>query len=260
MMEQTRIYKALLGVRGREAVDMEALEKLLVRFSQLVVEQRWIQEIDINPLLASPQGLLALDARVVLYGSEMKAANLPRLAIRPYPIQYIQPWKMKNGEQVTFRPIRPEDEPLMRRFHERLSEQSVTMRYLVPFELGERVTHERLARICFNDYDREIALVVEYTNPQSSERSLLAVARISRQPGADEAHFTMLVSDGWQGQGLGLELLQRLIAICRQEKISRLACTFATGNGAMTKLCTRLGFKLSAGTDGLTESSLEIAP
>jgi acetyltransferase len=259
MMEQTRIYKALPGVRGREAVDIDALEKLLVRFSQLVVEQRWIQEIDINPLLASPHGLLALDARVVIYPSEMKKSDLPRLAIRPYPIQYVQPWTMKNGEHVTFRPIRPEDEPLMRRFHESLSEQSITMRYLVPFELGDRVTHERLARICFNDYDREIALVVEYTNPQSNESSILAVARLSRQIGAEEAHFNMLVSDGWQGQGLGRELLQRLIAIGRQEKIGRLTCTFATDNGIMTNLCTRLGFNLSAGDDGLTEASLEIA-
>ncbi len=258
MMEQTRIYKAQLGVRGREAVDIEALEKILVRFSQLVVEQRWIQEIDINPLLASPEGLLALDARVVVYPAEVNKADLPRLAIRPYPIKYIQPWTMKNGEPVTFRPIRPEDEPLMRRFHESLSEQSVTMRYLVPVKLGERVTHERLARICFNDYAREIALVVDRQDPKDGGHAILAVARLSRMLGADEARFTMLVSDGWQGQGLGLELLQRLTAICRQEKISRLACTFATGNGAMTKLCTRLGFRLVEGEDGLTESSLEI--
>lgn len=146
----------------------------------------------------------------------------------------------------------------MRRFHESLSERSVSMRYLAPVELGERVAHERLARICFNDYDREIALVVEYHNLQDNSQNIIAVARLSRLLDTDEAQFTMLVSDGWQGQGLGLELMQRLIGICQQEKISRLTCTFASDNGAMTKLCTRLGFELLQGKDGLTRAALNI--
>jgi len=258
MMEQTRIYRALLGVRGRPAVDMDTLEKLLVRFSQLVVEQRWIREIDINPLLASPHGLLALDARVLVYDLQTKEADLPPLAIRPYPIQYVGTWITKNGEQITIRPIRPEDEPLMRRFHESLSEQSVTMRYLVPIELGERVAHERLARMCFIDYGREIALVAERKDPRSGEPAILAVARLSRLLGTDTAHFTMLVADAWQGQGLGMELIRRLIGICRRENIGRLACAFASDNGAMTKLCTRLGFDISAPEDSLTYALLNL--
>src|SRR5208282_6551409 len=89
LMEQTKILKALEGVRGRKPVDVTALEDLLVRFSQLVVEQPWIKEIDINPLLASPERLLALDARVVVHGPEMTEDKLPETAIRPYPIQYV---------------------------------------------------------------------------------------------------------------------------------------------------------------------------
>jgi acetyltransferase len=87
MMEQTRIFEALEGVRGRKPVDTEALERLLVRFSQLVVEQRWIKEIDINPLLASPAQIIALDARIVLHDPDMDEEDLPRTAIRPYPTQ-----------------------------------------------------------------------------------------------------------------------------------------------------------------------------
>src|SRR5437870_3929278 len=113
MIEQTKVLEALKGVRGRKAVDLAALEGLLVRFSQLVVEQPWVREIDINPLLASPEQLLALDARVMVYGLEVQQDELPRLAIRPYPIQYVKPWTMKSGEAVTIRPIRPEDEPLL---------------------------------------------------------------------------------------------------------------------------------------------------
>src|SRR5207248_11145811 len=110
MMEQTRIFKALKGVRGRKPVNFVELEKLLVRFSQLVVEQPWISEIDINPLLVSSDRLLALDARVVLFGKDMTEDPLPKPAIRPYP-QYVWDWAMKDGTTVTIRPIRPEDEP-----------------------------------------------------------------------------------------------------------------------------------------------------
>ena len=89
LMERTRIYRALQGVRGRKPVDLAALELLLVRFSQLVAEQPRIKEVDINPLLASPEGCLALDARVVLYDAAVPDADLPALAIRPYPAQYV---------------------------------------------------------------------------------------------------------------------------------------------------------------------------
>ncbi|MFZ0284916.1 MAG: acetate--CoA ligase family protein, partial [Terriglobales bacterium] len=105
MMEQTRILTALRGVRGRKAVDLAALEGLLVRFSQLVVEQPGIAAIDINPLLASPERFLALDARVLLHDPSMPADRLPKPAIRPYPAQYVSPWRMKDGTGITLRPI-----------------------------------------------------------------------------------------------------------------------------------------------------------
>src|SRR5208282_2750064 len=121
MMEQTHIYRALQGVRGRQPVDMAALEKLMVQFSHLVVEQRWIKEIDINPLLASSERLLALDARVIVHDAKVAEEALPQLSIRPYPIQYVAPCKLKKGGEVLIRPIRPEDEPLMVQFHGTLS-------------------------------------------------------------------------------------------------------------------------------------------
>jgi acetyltransferase len=128
MMEQTQIFRALKGVRGRKAVDLIALERLLVRFSQLVIEQPWISETDINPLLASPEKLIALDARIVLH-DPTKQNQLPKPAIRPYPTQYISNWTMKDGAAVTIRPILPEDEPLMAEFHRTLSDRTVYLRY-----------------------------------------------------------------------------------------------------------------------------------
>src|SRR5206468_976341 len=97
MMEQTKIYTALKGVRGRKPVDLKALETLMVRFSALVAEQRWIKEIDINPLLASPDGLMALDARIVVHGLDVPETEIPKTAIRPYPSRYVSPWTLKDG-------------------------------------------------------------------------------------------------------------------------------------------------------------------
>jgi acetyltransferase len=147
MMEQTRIFAAFRGVRGRPPVDLAALDQLLVRFSRLVVEQRWIGEIDINPLLVSAERLVALDARVVVYPSGVREQDLPRLAIRPYPAQYVWMFAMKDASSVTIRPIRPEDEPLIVRFHETLSERSVYLRYFHAINLERRVAHERLTRL-----------------------------------------------------------------------------------------------------------------
>ncbi len=244
MMEQTKIYKALKGVRGRKPVDLAALEKLMVRFSQLVTDQRWIKEIDINPLLASPERIVALDARVVLYGLEVKEEQLPKLAVRPYPSQYVSSWTMKDGTPVVFRPIRPEDEPLLIKFHETLSDRSVYLRYLHPLMLSQRVTHERLSRICFNDYDREIALVPEMIDPNTGERKILAVGRLSKIHGANEAQFTLLVSDQYQGRGLGKELLCRLLQIGHDEGLSRITAQILDDNQSMQQMCERLGFRL----------------
>ena len=218
MMEQTKIYKALQGVRGRKAVDLAALEQLMVQFSQLVVEQRWIKEIDINPLLATSEQLLALDARIILHESDIDENQLPKLAIRPYPTQYATSWMMSSGISITIRPIRPEDEPLMIQFHKTLSEHSVYCRYFHFIKLSQRIAHERLTRLCFIDYDREMALVADYHNPQTSTHEILAVARLSKLHGINEAEFALLVSDSYQRQGLGTELLERLIQVGQDEK------------------------------------------
>lgn len=246
MMEQTKIYAALKGVRGRRPVDLSALEGLLVRFSQLVAEQPWIKEIDINPLLASPEGLLALDARVVLHDSESKENALPKLAIRPYPSQYISSLRMKDATEVTIRPIQPEDEPRMVRFHETLSERTVYFRYLQSLQLTQRVAHDRLTRICFIDYDREIALVAERPDPQTGQPEILGVGRLQRISGTGDAEFAVVISDSAQGKGLGAELLRRIVDVAKREKVSRLTAEVHSENAAMLRLCGKLGFRIEA--------------
>jgi len=243
MMEQTKVFQALQGVRGRAAVNLEALEELLVRFSQLVVEQPRIREIDINPLLASPQRLLALDARVVLHAPEVQSSQLPRLAIRPYPIRYVADWAMRNGAPVTIRPIRPEDEPLLIRLHEALSDRSVYLRYFQPLKLHHRTAHERLTRICFIDYDREIALVIEHKRADGSPE-IIAIGRLTKLRTHNAAELAVLVDDRFQHLGLGSELYRRLIAVARDEKLERVICTILTENRDMLAICRKLGFQL----------------
>lgn len=238
MMEQTRILQALKGVRGRAPVDLQELEQMMVRFSHLVAEQRFIREIDINPLLASPEGLVALDARVVLHEPELELHDIPRLAIRPYPRQYESTAILKNGDTVTIRPIRPEDEPLIIKFHETLSERTVYFRYLQMLNLGQRTAHERLIRICFIDYDREMALVVVHNH------EIIGVGRLHKLHGTDDAEFAEVISDAYQGQGLGKILLRRLIDIAQAEGVKRVIADIHAENVAMQAICKKLGFHI----------------
>ncbi len=242
MMEQTNIFRALKGVRGRKPVDIAALEDLLVRFSQLVVEQPWIKEIDINPLLASPDRLLALDARVVVHGADVAEDQLPTSAVRPYPIHLVSEWKMKDGRQVTIRPIRPEDEPAMIKFHEKLSERSVYLRWFQPLKLSSRTAHERLTRACFIDYDREMALIAE--RESAGEKAILAVGRMSRMHGLNQSELAAVAIDEAQRQGLGTEIYRRLIEVARHEKLSKVVSNMLPENREMRSLCQKLGFKM----------------
>jgi acetyltransferase len=243
LMEQTKIFRALGGVRGRAPVPLDALEELLVRFSDLVVRHPTIKELDVNPLLASPEGLLAVDARVVLHDPGTRDQDLPRAAIRPYPTQYVRPHRLPDGTELTIRPIRPEDEAMMVAFHARLSESTVRDRYLAPLRLDQRTTHERLIRVCFSDYDRDLALVAEH-RPAGGAREIVAVGRLSRRRPQGDAEFALLVRDDWQRRGLGTELLRRLVDIGRQEGVPRITATMLPNNRAMMSIASRIGFKV----------------
>jgi len=258
MVEQTKIYKALLGVRGRPPVDIDALLDLLVRFSQLAAEQPWIAEIDINPLLASPTHVLALDARVVLHPPETKEEDLPVPAVRPYPVQYIADWTAEDGTDFHIRPVRPEDEPKMAAFHGTLSERTVQLRYFTPLNLRQRVAHERLSQIVFVDYDREMVLVAETHNPKSGENEIYGVARLSRSYDKHSARFGIIISDRYQGIGMGKELLLRLIKIGRAENVDLISGSVLKENKNMLNLAEQLGFEVVSEDDHVVEVALNL--
>jgi acetyltransferase len=248
-IEQTRIFTALKGVRGRKPVDIAALEHLLVRFSQLVLEQKWIREIDINPLLASSETLLALDARVVVYEQTVSPSEIPKPAIRPYPSKYVGQLALRGGELLQIRPIRPDDEPEFVRFHTTLSDESVYRRYFFLMNLESRIRHERLTQMCFIDYDRQMALIAERTMEAGRPGEIVGVGRLIKQSGSKQAEVAVLVSDAFQNRGIGSALVQRLIEFARDEKLELLAASFLADNEPIAKLFKSRGFTINDGLD-----------
>ena len=244
-------------VRGglrRGGFSFEALERALLQLSLLVSENRRIAAIELDPVWVGEKALVAGAARIELHGFATPDAALPRLAIRPYPERYVRSSTLKNGETVVVRPIRAEDEPAMVEFHKGLSERSVYFRYFQILNLTQRTAHERLTRICFIDYAREMALVAER---ESGE--ILGVGRLSRLHGSSDAEFAVLVADSCQGQGLGLELLRRLIEVAREEGISYLAGQIHPENRGMIALARKAGFRIRDLIDeGVVESYLNL--
>ncbi len=258
MMEETKIHTALQGIRGRDAVDLEALERLLVRFSQLVVEQPWIKEIDINPLLASAERIVALDARILLHEPEIVREKLPRPAIHPYPQQYAKTWESSDGDELMIRPIRPEDEPLMAEFNHSLSPDSIYLRYFHPISAAQLVSHEQLARLCFIDYDREMNLVAERQRP-NGEPEILGLGQLTKLHGSREAEFAILISDKFQRQGLGTELLSRLVEFGRDENLEQIVADILPENEGMKRVSSRLGFAMQMNRkEGVIEARLTL--
>lgn len=251
MMENTKISQALRGTRGRKAIDLSRLEELVVRFSELVVENPRIADIEINPLLVGSETMIALDARIILHPAPVADADLPRPAIRPYPIQYTS--KFTNKERTTFivRPIRPDDEPMMVRFHKQLSERSVYYRFFSPLELSFRTSHERLITKCFIDYDREIALVAEYVG-SNGNAEIVGIARMIREHTGNSAEVAFIVADSFQRKGLGHYLMERTIEIARKEGLSNLHGVLLSHNAEMRRLFEQVGFKF-------TDNSFEVS-
>lgn len=249
LMRETKIYKALQGVRGRGSVDFAKLEKILIAFSELITSHPNIQECDINPLLVSDTDLIALDARIVL-----SKEPIAKAVIRPYPSEYISNYKLKNGTDVLFRPVRPEDEPLIVAFHKELSEESVKARYFEKMPFEERTSHERMIRICHSDYDREILLIALENN------TVLGAARLSKIPLTKSADFKLIIIDRAHKQGLGTNLLKAIVEIAKKEKIETIQVTLLSNNEAMKKILSREGFALTQNEKNptITNASLKI--
>jgi acetyltransferase len=239
MIESLQIRPLLEGFRGRSPVDLEKLVAVLMRASYLVADNPEIAELDVNPLLATPDGVTALDARVVL---DRKAfAEPPRpyshLAIRPYPDEYVRSVTLRDETEILFRPIQPEDEPMWHEMLAQCSQRSLWQRFRYLFK---ETTHEMATRFCFVDYDRTMAIVAEIG--QGSERKLVGVGRLVADADHRSAEYAVLVADTWQGRGLGNLLTDYCLEICRTWGINRVVAETTTDNNSMRKILKRRGF------------------
>jgi acetyltransferase len=158
---------------------------------------------------------------------------------------FVSQFTMKDGAEVTLRPIRPDDEGLMAKFHETLSDRTVYMRYFCSLSLRSRVAHDRLVRICHVDGDREMALVVDHRDQATGQQQILAVGRLIRLETGDEAEVAILVSDRYQKHGLGTALLRRVVQIARNQKLRRVSGELLRDNLAMQNIVRKLGFRFS---------------
>lgn len=239
MIAGTRVSKLLRGYRDVPAADLEELAMTLVRLSQLVVDLPEIEELDINPLLASGDTVLALDARIKV--SAASGSGPERLAIRPYPKELEQDVRLNDGRVLLLRPIVPEDEPALQAAFAKLTPEEVRFRFFVPLKTLSHVTAARFSQI---DYDRQMALVLtEHGIPGQSE--IFAVVRLIEEPDRQRAEFAIIVERRMTGLGLGRHLLQRMIDYAGQRGVGEIFGDVLCDNARMLKLCRALGFTVS---------------
>jgi acetyltransferase len=212
-------------------------------FSRRRIPQRFTMEAGIIPLVAFAKCLISNVQRISEQSLDVTEVRMNLPTNPAYPVQYVFSLQLKTGMKISIRPIRPDDEPAMARFHESLSDRSVYLRYFHMEKLSSRVAHTRLAKRCFIDYDTEMALIAEYLNPEDGRNELIAVGRLIRTPGGNEAEIALIVSDKFQKCGVGAELMRHLIQVGRDEKLERIVATVLPENIGMRVLASHNGFK-----------------
>ncbi len=249
----------LTSTQARRALDLvqlcraltpeavEALTELLVRFARMVSELPRVREWALTVCVEADGTIWAAEAAAELQPEGLAEEEWPKCVIRPYPNQYVRQVELRDGQRVDVRPIRPDDEERIVDFHNDLSERSVYLRYMQVLKFEERISHERLARVCFNDYDRELALVAVEGG------KILGVGRMQRNPlRREEAEVAFLVRDSAQGRGIGQALVGELIGAARAEGLKRLTAELLSDNGPMRRLLEKQGFRMRLASDGQT--------
>ena len=246
MLESLKTWPLFTGYRGRAPIAVDALVETLIRLSYLAADWPEIAELDVNPLICTPDRVVAVDARVVVDRALLGAAAEPyaHLALRPYPEAYVQRLVLKDGTAVTLRPIKPEDEPLWLAMLRSCSRETIYSRFRYLFDWS---THEVATRYCYIDYAREIAMVAETGEGES--RALVGVGRLVADPGHEEGEYAVLVVDAWQGKELGGILTDVCVAIARQWKLKRVVAQTTTDNLPMIAVFEHRGFDVTQGED-----------
>ncbi|WP_018076357.1 bifunctional acetate--CoA ligase family protein/GNAT family N-acetyltransferase [Thiobacillus denitrificans] len=238
LIRRTRVATLLGAFRNRPPVDMDALENVLLRLSEMVCELPWLAELDINPLLVDERGALALDARIVIAPRVPTADRYGHMAIHPYPAHLLTYWQLPNGNDVVIRPIRPEDAELTQKFVRSLSEETKYFRFM---DAVSELSPAMLARLTQIDYTREMALLA-LAEIDGGEVEL-GVARYAINPDGESCEFALVVDDVWQKQGIGHKLMDVLMDVARSMGLKTMEGEVLKTNRPMLKLAAGLGFR-----------------
>lgn len=254
MLESLRAWPLLQGYRGRPGVNLDRLIEALMRVSYLVADYPEIKELDVNPLLATPDEVIALDARIIVDRERIAHPVKPysHLALRPYPEELERHVSLPDGERLLLRPIRPEDEPHWMAMLAACSRETLYMRFRYMFQWA---THEAAMRYCFTDYDREIAIVAER---EGGEPRLVGVGRLVAEPEHEAAEYAVLVSDAWQNRGLGGVLTDTCEEIARGWGLKRMEAQTTADNARMLALFKKRGYTVEPDDEGLMKVTKEL--
>ncbi len=254
LVEDSGISKMLLGYRGKTPTDMKLLEQMIGNFSNLILDFPEIAEMDINPIGISNGKPYALDARIIIDPTGFDPTQqYPHLVMTPYPRRYVMSWRLTDGQEVTLRPIRPEDEPLEYELLTTLSEKSMRQRFFTPI-VG--ISHEMLVRFCNIDYDREMAIAAVVRDGE--KRKIIGIGRLVVEPGTRDGEFATVVHDNYQGKGLGYKLMDVLIGIAQDKYLNSIYGIVLSDNERMLRATKKLGFVPRQLDDGLTRVTLEL--
>lgn len=240
MLESLRIWPLLQGYRGRPGANIDKLIEVLIRLSYLAADYPEIAELDINPLLVTPQDVVALDARICLASGNTPTEPYAHLALRPYPEGYVKKVALKDGTEVTFRPIKPEDEPMWLELLGSCSKESLYQRFRYFFHWQ---SHDVATRFCYIDYDREVAIVAEIN--EDGKRKLLGIGRLIADPGHEEVEYAVLISDAWQKRELGSLLTDYCMEIAQRWNLKRIVAQTTTDNRPMISVFEKRGFAIT---------------
>jgi acetyltransferase len=253
LVGRTRVARLLAGYRDRPAADMDALYTVLVRISALLADLPEVLELDINPLLADQDGVLALDARMRVGTAPQTGAA--RFAIRPYPAE-LEETASWEGQPVLLRPIRPEDAPQHAAFFAALTPEDVRLRM---FAQMQSLPPAQLARWTQIDYEREMAFIATRQGANGAET--LGVARAVADPDNTAAEFAVVVRSDLKGRGLGTLLMEKMLRYCRARGTREVVGETLPENGRMLQLARQLGFTVApAAQDGALSMRLVLAP
>ncbi|MFZ2853913.1 MAG: bifunctional acetate--CoA ligase family protein/GNAT family N-acetyltransferase [Rhodocyclaceae bacterium] len=240
LIKSTRASKLLGEFRNMPAVNMEALEEVLLNISEMVCELPWLQELDLNPLIVDENGAIAADARIVIDHAPASGDRYSHMAIHPYPAHLMQQSELPDGRTVTIRPIRPEDAELEQDFVKRMSDESKYYRFM---DTIRELTQAMLVRFTQIDYDREMALIATIQDEDGKEVQI-GVSRYVTNPDGESVEFALAIADDWQKHGIGRKLMSALIDCARMKGHRSVVGDVLAMNTKMFRLMTSLGFTI----------------